>query len=225
MEKILRPKKKFRGEDSQLCDVIIVPTGEVRRGENAFHVTKQAMELFRQDKFGYMFITGGYSGFAEKKDKEGKSEAQETFEYIINSGIPEKKVLYDDQSLETLGNFTFPIVQPKRGNPKLSDFQSMMVIGQEGHMWRIKDYANVAMGDLVNKDIYFHSVPGEHNNGLMAKVYHKGFMNALKNKLGAEEAHEFLMKEHPFYSKGWYDKSSLTRKIKMAAVGVGWSLR
>jgi hypothetical protein len=220
-----------------LCDVIVVPTGEPRKvtyvgkkngvaqwREN-FPVTREAIKWFNSGKCGYLFITGGYSGFAEKKDREGKPEAQETVEYIMQKGIKPENVFWDGQSLETFGNFTFPIVQPEVGNPRLSDFRNILVIGQEGHMWRIKDYAKKAMGDLVNNKLYFYSVPGKHNNGLMAKVYHAGFMKALEGKHGAEEAHRFLIEEHPFYSEKWYDKSVPIREAEMALTGLGWLAR
>jgi hypothetical protein len=83
----------------------------------------------------------------------------------------------------------------------------------------------VMQGKYWEGKVDFHSLPGEYNNGLMTRVYHKGIMNALKGKEGAHEIHDFLITNHPFYSKGWYAKSPIERKIEMAAVGLSWFLR
>jgi hypothetical protein len=218
-------------------DAIIIPGGEERTGENAYPVTRQAISLFRLGRFGCIFVTGRYSGLSEV-NAGTRTEGEETAEYLMEMGIPEEKVFYDDQSLETVGNFTFPIVSPQRGNPKLTDFRSMLIAGKKGHMWRIKDYTSVVLpqyqraGDIgfyeaqIIKKIGFHEVEGRHNDGLAAKVYHAGIMNALKGNVsivgGAEEAHEFLIEKHPFYSEGWYDKRVRERKVKMALKGLSW---
>jgi hypothetical protein len=108
-------------------------------------------------------------------------------------------------------------------NPKLSDLGKILVIGKEDHMWRIKDYSKVAFSGLKNQ-IDFHTIPGRHNDGLMARVYHAGFMNALRYNQGARRAHEFITEEHPFYSTGWFDKPIPERKREMALTGLSWLL-
>jgi hypothetical protein len=218
-------------------DAIIIPGGEERTGENAFPVTRQAISLFHLGRFGCIFATGRYSGLSEI-NAGTRTEGEETAEYLMENGINPDKVFYDDQSLETVGNFTFPIVSPQRGNPKLTDFRSMLIAGKEGHMWRIKDYTSIVLpqyqraGDIGFfeaqgvKKIGFYEVDGKHNNGLRAKVYHLGLMKALANNVsivgGAEEAHKFLIKEHPFYSYEWLDKRVRERKVKMALKGLSW---
>lgn len=211
-------------------DALVIPTGEPLSGERSFPVTKKALELFKSGKYGCIFITGGYGGFATKQRKQEISEAKETYEYImnnVNSRINSDNVYYDEQSLESVGNFSFPEFYPVEGkmNPRLSDFEKMVVVGQEGHIWRLKDYAKIVLPEkFERKDILFYSILGKHNNGLMARVYHNGLMNAIGEKRGSE-VHDFLINEHPFYSEDWYNKGVNERKILMAVKGLEWNLR
>ena len=231
-------------------DALIIPTGETTFGDQSFPVTNKAIELFQSGKYGCMFITGGYSGFAtkerlEEKTEEGyrKSEGRETYDYILKKGIKgldEKSVFYDDQSLESVGNLTYLIVEPmvnpytRERNPNPEDFDNMQVIGQEGHLWRLRDYARIVMpGNFLGGEIDFYPVRGKHNDGLAAKVYHRGLMNAMSHYLYAnrgndisrpEKIHDFLDNKHPFYRAGWFDKPVSERKAIMAAVGGLWNL-
>lgn len=220
-------------KSNKTYDALIIPTGETTFGDNSFPVTKRALEHFRNGRYGCIFITGGYSGFATTDRRNKDSEGKETYDYILNNegGINPEEVYYDDQSLESVGNFTFPIVQPiinpsnGKTNPNLQDFKNMQVFAKAGHIWRLIDYAKVVMPDKVkSEDVDFYAIPGEHNNGLMAKVYHKGIMNAIGKRRGAEEVHEFLMQKHPFYSEWWYGKSADRRKLEMAAKGGLWNI-
>jgi hypothetical protein len=216
--------------NNKLYDALILPTGEPREGEKSFPVTNEAVKAFRKGKHGCMFITGGYGGFDTAERRKGITEAQETVEYLLGRGIPLEKIYYDGRSLDTVGNFTFPIVEPLvnhiQKNPSFLDFDNMEIFAQEGHMWRIRDYVTrVKQAKYFEGDIDFHYLPGEHNNGRMARVYHKGLMNALKGKEGAHEIHDFIINNHPFYEKGWYDKSPLIRKVEMALTGVGWLMK
>lgn len=204
-------------------DALVIPTGETTSGDRSFPVSKEAIKLFDSGRFGHIFVTGGHGGFANVIPNITISEADETVEYLIRKGVHYTKIFYDNRSLETLGNFTFPLVDPMNGNPKLSEFKKMLVIGKEGHMWRARDYANLVFD--VNNDVNFYTIPGKHNDGIMARVYHKAFMNALKENKGAEKAHDFLIKNHPFYSEGWYDKSPLKRKAETAVKGLSWLVK
>ncbi len=209
-------------------DALIIPTGETTFGDYSFPVTNKAIELFNSGKYGCLFITGGYSGFATAERKGKDSEGKETYDYILNKGIKgldEKKVFYDDLSLESVGNFTFPIVEQAPGNPNLRDFDNMKIVAKAGHIWRLIDYTKLVMPDkFKNGKIDFSAVPGEHNNGLTARVYHKGVLNAIGERRGAEEIHDFLINKHPFYSDGWYKKSVNRRKLEMSAIGGLWNL-
>lgn len=202
-------------------DALVIPTGETTAnygGDQSFPVTREAIRLFKTGKYGYIFITGGYSGLA--KEVPEVNESEETLQFLQDNKIPRSCVFYDDQSLETMGNFTFPIVAQKHWNPNLLDFKSLEIVAKEGHMWRIRDYAGLTIPDYVA--VNYHSIPGEHNNGIAAKVYHRGFMNALRTKVGAEAIHQFLTESHPFYSEGWFDKSPLRRKVETALTGLNW---
>jgi len=206
-------------------DAIILPTGETSFGDRSFPVSNEAIRLFNSGKFGCIFVTGGYNGFARFGPDMAISEAWDTANFLKTRNIPEEKIFYDPRSLESVGNFTFPIVRPIYQNPNLLDFNKMLIIGKEGHIWRLKEYAELTIPSVLSppkNQVEFHAVPGKHNNGLCAKAYHAGIMHALSDKDGAEEIHDFLMKEHPFYSEGWYDKSPLQRKLEMGLTAWKW---
>jgi len=204
-------------------DAILLPTGETSFGDRTFPVSQEVVSLFNTGRFGCIFVSGGYSGFARAVPGESKSEADETVEYLLGMNIPKEKVYSDSQSLETIGNFTFPIVQPMDENPKLSDFKKMLVLGKEGHMWRIRDYSDLIFAE--NRfHVNFRTVPGRHNDGLLARAYHPAVMHALgklENR-GVEDIHKFLLDKHPFYFDNWFKKSPLRRKLEMGLTGLGW---
>lgn len=207
-------------------DAIIIPTGEPTAGEEAFPVSEQAVKLFGLGRFGYIFVTGGYGGFSKAKPGKTKSEAKSTVEYLVKKGISPMKIYSDAQSRETLGNFTFPEVKPLNGNPRFSDFEKALVIGKEGHVWRMEDYVDIVFPDHnKRKKIEFIEIAGKHNDGLLTRIYHAGFMNVLRSNKGAEKAHDILVNNHPFYSDGWYDKPVPIRKITTAVTGLNWLLK
>ncbi|MGY4884783.1 MAG: hypothetical protein ACP5NZ_04365 [Nanobdellota archaeon] len=213
-------------KSSHTYDAILLPTGETSFGDRSFPVSKEVIELFKSKNFGYIFVTGGYNGFAKLKEGPGFhiSEADDTVNFLKNNGIPPEKIYHDGRSLESIGNFTFPLVMPIYGNPTLDEFKKILVVGKKGHIWRLMDYAKLTMPPEIHVD--FDAIPGEHNNGLMAKFYHKAVMNAMysygANEADGARAHEFLMKKHPFYSEDWYKKSPLQRKIEMSVTGLNW---
>lgn len=205
-------------------DVLLLPTGEPIKGNGAvFPVSKEAVNIYNSGKVGCIYVTGGHGGFSNVTS-ETRSEAEYTKDFLLERGIPEGRVYWDEQSLDTMGNFTFPIVQSLERNPNLLDLGTILMIGQEGHMWRADDYANLVFPKNKMPDI--QTVPGRHNDGLVARMYHGAFMHALNNieKSDVNKVHNFLIGCHPFYSKGWFEKSPNKRKIEMAKVGLGWYL-
>ena len=106
-------------------DTIVIPTGEEIFGEESFPVSNEAIKLFHSGKFGHIFVTGGYNGFANAIPGITKSEAEATVEHLVKNKIPNNKIYSDSRSLETLGNFTFPLVKPLEGNPNLSEFKKI----------------------------------------------------------------------------------------------------
>jgi len=144
---------------SENYDAILLPTGETSFGDRTFPVSQEVIALFNTGKYGCIFITGGYSGFSRLIPGESKSEADGTVEYLLGRNIPEERVYSDSQSLETIGNFTFPMVHPAEGNPNISDFKKMLIVGKEGHMWRVRDYSDLVFAQKENQ-VYFYTVPG-----------------------------------------------------------------
>ena len=205
-------------------DALLIPTGETSFGDRTFPVSTRAAELYRSGRFGCIFVTGGYNGLANIVPGKTINESEDTRNFLLEQGIPDKVIYTDSQSLDTLGNFTFPIVARLDRNPCLLDFEKMLLIGKEGHLWRVKDCAEKV---LPLERIDYEAVPGEHNNGAIAKAYHKALMHALRHikEPSPELAHEFLINNHPFYSEGWYNKSPSRRKVETMAVGLGWFLR
>lgn len=203
---------------SKNYDAIFLPTGETTSGDHSFPVSKEVVNLFNSGRFGYVFVSGGHGGFSNVTS-ETITEAEETVDYLIKNQIYGDRIYSDARPLETMGNFTFPLVDPIDGNPSLNEFERILVVGKEGHMWRARDYASLALSPA--KTVDFHTIPGEHNNGLLAKAYHEIFMKVLKDK-SVEDIHQFLTEAHPFYSKGWYDKSPSRRKLEMALTGISW---
>lgn len=217
-------------------DALVIPTGETTFGDKSFPVTNTAIELFKKGDIGNIFITGGHGGFAKVMPPFSLTEAKETLDYILKKGIPSEKVFYDDRSLDSIGNFTYPLVSPQihhskkelKVNPNLKDFEKIMIIGQEGHIWRIMDYVNLVM-PFSKEKVRYYTIPGKHNNGRIAKTYHKAILNAINKKHGetpsTEKVHEFLIKEHPFYSHDWYHKSVFRREIEMSKKILEWMVK
>lgn len=211
---------------TETYDAILLPTGETSFGDKSFPVSQKAVDLFNSGRFGCIFVTGGYNGFSRVTPGESESEADETAKYLFERGIPREKVYSDSQSLETIGNFTFPLVQPMEGNPNLSEFEKILVVGKEGHLWRVKDYSTLVF-DRTKSTLDFHAVPGRHNDGLLARTYHHAIMHSLKKLMRnpcAEKTHSFILENHPFYSENWYSKSLTRRKAAMASTILKWVL-
>ena len=215
-----------------LYDALIIPTGETTSGNRSFPVSSEAVRLFDKGNgiYGCIFVTGGYGGFSKVTPGKSVSEAKEIVDYLIDNGVNEKKIFYDDRSLDTLGNFAFPIANPMDGNPNLLDFDKMQIIGKEGHIWRMPYYLSLVMPhkNMANM-VSFYPITGEHNNGLMVRKYHEGLIKILNKKYGedinAEKVAEFLKNEHPFYKPKWYDKSVARRKVEMGAKALNWLAR
>jgi hypothetical protein len=202
-------------------DCLLIPTGETSFGERSFPVSNEAVELFNHGKFGCIFVTGGYSGFAKWGPGKQISEAYHTAAFLKHKGIPEQKIYSDNRSLDSVSNFTFPLVKPLYQNPGFDEFDSMLVLGQTGHLWRLRDYARITLPPKI--DVNFKGIPGKHNDGLMAKVYHISLMKALKGKEGAEEIHDFLLNKHPFFSENWFGTPVFERKMNMSSTALKWS--
>ena len=203
-------------------DAVIIPTGEELTGEGKFPVTNEAIKLFKKGYAGNIFVTGGYGGFSKSIPGVDATEAKQTYDYILEQGVKPEKVFYEEKALDTVGNFTFPTIDPQYGNPSFNDFSNMLVIGKQGHVWRMRDIAHKVLPD---KDINYYSMPGKHNDGVFTRVYHSALMNALGEKPGVEKAHEFLLKEHPFYSEGWHKRDINERKVIATLKGLSWFLK
>ncbi|MFH1710677.1 MAG: ElyC/SanA/YdcF family protein [Nanoarchaeota archaeon] len=203
-------------------DAILLPTGETSFGDRTFPVSQEVVSLFNSGRFGCIFVSGGYNGFSRVVPEE--TEADETVEYLLGRNIPKEKIYSDSQSHETIGNFTFPLLQPMAGNPKLSDFGRILVVGKKGHMWRIRDYSDLIF-DKKKNNLDFRTIPGRHNDGLLTRIYHHAIMNSLRKLEDApcaENVHRFILENHPFYSDGWYNKSLPKRKLEMSLTGLRW---
>jgi hypothetical protein len=210
-------------DSSKNYDCLLIPTGETSFGDRSFPVSHEAVRLFESGKFGCIFVTGGYNGFAKGGPGKEISEAYHTVAFLKSEGIPKDKIYSDNRSLESVGNFTFPLFKPLYQNTGLDEFDSMLIVAKEGHRWRLEDYANLVLPSKI--DVNFHDIPGKHNNGLAAWLYHVSLLNALKGKVGVEEIHNFLMEEHPFYRENWYGTPVFERKMEMGSTAIKWSMK
>lgn len=211
----------------KLYDTLLLPTGETTAGdETSFPVSRKAIELYNEGRFGSIFITGGHGGFATLTP-ETLTEAEVTRNFMLEQGVPEKAIYWDGQSLDTIGNFTFPIYQQEGRNPNLlQDFESILMLGQVGHMWRAKEYSALMPFEKYTKTFDIETIPGEHNNGKLTRFYHDAVMKKLTSpKIELpDDIHKFLLEEHPFYSQGWFEKPELKRKLEAMAKTIGWAI-
>src|SRR3989338_11254793 len=120
----------------KLYDTILVLAGENLKTHPR---SRRAIEIFREGRAGSIFVTGGHGGFSTNPAE--KTNGEYIYEYLLEQKIPENKVYCDNRSLDTLGNFTFPIIEPQQGNPKLSDLDSLLLITEKEHMERAVQYA------------------------------------------------------------------------------------
>jgi hypothetical protein len=176
---------------------------------------------------------GKYADFLEKKGlleekKEGeiklfrkKSDAEETADFIKGMGIPEEKVYFDGRSYEGIGKFTFPLVQPIINiNPGFQEFDSMLIFGEQGKMWKTRNYANLVLRDVSKLD--FFTVPSKQNIPFDDIVYYASIMRALHDYGNPKDIHAFLLQEHPFYSEKWFKKSKIRRGLEIGLKGLDW---
>lgn len=187
-------------------DTILLLTGENEKRLRS----GLALELYTNGLAEHIFVTGGYGAFAETK--EGLSEAEDTKRYLNEDhGIPEHKIMTDDQSYETLGNFAMPEATPQEKNPPLSDLGNLVIVSEFEHLKRAIGCADKV---LSNYDI-FSPDRSDYNNGIVQTIYHTAMMRRLRDirEPSPKEVKEFLMNEHPFYQNDWYSKSILERKI------------
>ena len=196
-------------------DCILLLTGE---NEQKRYRSKKAIELFNKGLCGSIFVSGGQTGLLPWREK---SEADLTVEYLLARDIPAEKIFYDGRSRETLGNFTFPAVEPIEGNPSLKKLESILLVTEEKHVDRIKRYAPKIIED---NSLDYEPVKGDYNPGLGTALYNIAILRALShiNAPNPELVHRFLLEEHPFYQDGWFELSIKKRKRKLMKACAKW---
>ena len=196
-------------------DAILLLTGEDR--SKRFRSDK-AIELFNKGNIGHIFITGGYSSFINNRD--GLSEGAEIKEYLLNKEIKEEKIFLDDRSLDTIGNFTFPLVDPVDSNPSLKDL-SILLVTEFYHLDRSLQCANKVLGYRPDNE----ASKGLYKPTILTEIYNDALFKAIDKLETPEQIHKFLLEKHPFYKENWFNKPVLQRKVEMAIKGFSWYLK
>jgi hypothetical protein len=198
-------------------DLIFLLTGE---NTELRHRSKKAIELFNKGNIGSIFVSGGYSGFATKKGLE--TEAEATANYLNLKGkIPANKILLDGRSLDTLGNFAYPFVNPLKENEVIKDMKSVLLVTEKKHMERaIKSATKIISPD----NLYYSASDGDYNPSLLIKAYEFAIEKALENikNRDPKKVLKFLEEKHPFYQEGWFDKSIMERKYEIGKRIISW---
>lgn len=206
--------KVFWMHMSKTYDLALLLTGENPQKRCR---SECALELYKKGKCGGIFVTGGRGGFA--RTITANTEADETAHYLCSHGMPEEKVFRDGRSLETLGNFTFPWTSPMPCNPSLNGLTTILVT-EEKHMTRALECFSAAIG----KEIDYVAPIGDYKSGIVTKLYHSALLRGMKNaKVSSpEEAHQFLLNQHPFYQKDWFEKPIWKRRIRLITKCLKW---
>lgn len=183
--------------------------------------SRAAFDLFRKGYAGSVFVTGGYGGFVTQP--LGETDGERMYRALLDAGMPEKQLYLDDQSLETLGNFSFPATHPQKNNPRLTDLDSILLVTEESHMGRARQCAHRV---LAQDTVVCNPVPGLVVPGFETQIYNYALQHALKDISADPEAiQQFLKTEHPFYQDGWFDLSPLKRGMRIASASAKWLLR
>jgi vancomycin permeability regulator SanA len=200
-------------------------------GETDSHFrSNRALALMNEGKAGSIFVTGGYGGFDNKTPRlyDGGTISRN---YLLSQGAPEKKLYLDNRSFETLGNFAYPAANRMKStyglevveNPDLKLVNNIALVTDEAHMGRALVYAKKALSAHVK----IHSVVsrGPKEQSFTTRKYN----NALLRRLEGIPDHEpellvdFLMREHPFHSKGWFEKPVSQRKLELILRCMQWN--
>jgi uncharacterized SAM-binding protein YcdF (DUF218 family) len=201
-------------------DTILLLAGE---DTSHYYRSKKALELFKKGVAGNIFITGGFGGFA--RDDQELSDGQKSYLFMKScyDEVPKNRIFIDEESRETLGNFVFPTVNPKQGNPRLEELESILVVTDESHMKRAMQLAKKV---LPKEKLEFEASEGKYKRSLNEMIYHYSLMHMLKpaQEPSPHYAHSLLLRDHPFYKKGWFDKDISTRKVLLAFQCIDWMM-
>ncbi|MFH1377066.1 MAG: YdcF family protein [Candidatus Woesearchaeota archaeon] len=182
--------------------------------------SNHTIDIFRKGRIGYIFVSGGPG--AEAKSVPIISEAQKIANYLNLGGIPSNRIYFDGRSFETLGNITFPCADPIKGNPKIDDLESILMITEEKHMERVPSYAELV---IPKEKLSYESTNGFYKPNPFLEPYHIAMLHRLR---GIKEPNpkriiEFLQKENPIYQKEWFNSDMKTRYAKLALAIAKWS--
>ena len=207
-------------------DVLMLLAGENPKKRSRSLYT---IDLFETGKFGYIFITGGPGAMNTnwKEDfsflgYESESESEKIANFICMRGIPQYRMYVDGRSVDTLGNFAVPYTHPIDNNPDLVEFESIAVVTEKNHMERAMKYAKLV---IPKEKLSSFSSDGDYKPGPILSAYNFAMFRRLRHfkTPDAGLALEFLLREHPFYQKGWFsEKSMRERQIELGKTVLKW---
>ena len=207
-------------------DLLILLAGENERTRPR---SEHATFLYKYGFFENVLISGSLGGFSEEKLDETEGPHTRIANYLNMRGIPAGHIFIDYRPVDTLGNFVFPYYEPLEGNPNPNELKTK-VLTEEGHAKRVMQCAS----KVIPKDCdhRFTFSDGEYNprittiDGLATYLWHRGLMRVTKDiDANPEQAYNFLMRKHPFYQEGWFDKPVEERRKKVLEKTLEWNLK
>lgn len=178
-------------------EALLVLGGEIRtsRSDLAIQIFKEAMANPRSKPL-YIIISGQKSGF--NPENEGVSLSAEMKQYMVGKNIPDKYILIEEKSLDTLGNIVFchPII-------KKNGFEHIGLVTDAYHMKR----ANYIMQRVLGSKIKVTSYSTSNNTPKLLSARDTIYIQALKfltrnvSNGDADGFKEYLFSKHPFYKE------------------------
>lgn len=202
-------------------DLAFLLTGE---NENERFRSNHLLDIFRKGNIGHVFISGGRG--AESRDSLTYIESTDirTANYLNMKGIPHDRIYIDGRSLETLGNFAFPVYDPIDGNPNFNDLKSFLLVTEKNHMERALQCAEKV---IPESKIYYSVSEGDYKKRPEVEALNWAMLDRRLRHIkepSPKEVYKFLKKEHPVYQEGWHDKPRLIQYGELLDTMFKWSL-
>lgn len=178
--------------------------------------TAFALDLYRSGLVGNILVSGSIGGFTDSYPAPDFGPHVRTANLLNINGVPSEKIFTDYRPVDTLGNFVFPYHLPLPGNPNPNELETVFLT-EEGHINRAIECAQRV---IPQEKIVHVSSKGEYDPqglfGFVIKKWHEALINATRDIHGnPQAAYDFLMTQHPFYRKDWFDLPIQKRKLEI----------
>jgi uncharacterized SAM-binding protein YcdF (DUF218 family) len=168
-----------------------------------------------------ILISGGFNGLAQTN--LGIPECDSMKQNLIHHDVPEHLIYTDPRSYDTLGNFTFPLIDPLIQNPKISDFQKIIILTEKNHMPRAYSLASRVISP---SKLEVATCEGDYDPSRSVEIYHRLLLKAIDSiqPQTPENIHQFLLDFHPHHREGWFNKPKVQRIIEYPIHILRWAL-